>query len=85
MLLIKQIRPVAFGLLSGGFISCILAQERLSVDKTTSPEPLFLFYYFTLHSNKPQEWVSGCFNSSFTALVFTGSKFTMQATPFLQG
>lgn len=42
-------------------------------------------YYFTLHSNKPQDRVSGCFSSSLTALVFTGSKFTMQATPRLHG
>ena len=41
--------------------------------------------YFTLHSKRPQEWVSGCFSSSFTALVFTGSKFTMQASPRLHG
>ena len=45
----------------------------------------FLPTYFTLHSKRPQEWVSGCFSSSFTALVFTGSKFTMQATPRLHG
>ena len=45
----------------------------------------FLPSYFTLHSKRPQEWVSGCFSSSFTALVFTGSKFTMQASPRLHG
>ncbi len=49
------------------------------------PAPCFFAFssYFTLHSKRPQEWVSGCFSSSFTALVFTGSKFTMQATPRL--
>ena len=46
---------------------------------------LLFLLYFTLHSKRPQEWVSGCFSSSFTALVFTGSKFTMQATPRLHG
>lgn len=41
-----------------------------------------LIYYCTSHSNKPDECFSGCMISSFTAFVFTGSKFTWFPVPF---
>ena len=38
--------------------------------------------YFTSHSYNPEEFLSGCTTSSFTAFVFTGSKSTVLGLPF---
>lgn len=41
--------------------------------------------YFTLHSNSPQEYFSGCLTLRRSTFVFTGVKCTVQGCPFLTG
>jgi|GEM_PF-5770380 len=44
-----------------------------------------MLFYFTLHSNKPEESLSGNLISNLRAEVFTGSKLTVHSVPLRIG
>ena len=51
-----------------------------------APQKIRLFaLYFTIHSKRPAESLSGSVTSSLTALVLTGVKWTAQAVPGAAG